>query len=86
MTQQCPDLDKEAFEIWEKDKSPKRGAAKLGIPKGTFKNRVERHRKRIACDAQAPDGFKVKGTSTLFNARGELVAQWVKTAAFDVNG
>lgn len=29
----------------------------------------------------APDGFRVRGTSTLYDADGKLRAQWVKTAA-----
>ncbi len=74
-----PEDDKKAHEVFERVKSNRAGAKELNIPLSTFKKRVARHRKRMACDADAPDGFKVRGTSTLFNNKGEVVAQWVKT-------
>lgn len=33
---------------------------------------------------EAPDGFHVKGKSTLYNASGELVLEWVKTSKDEV--
>jgi hypothetical protein len=35
---------------------------------------------RAAHDGGAPDGYHTQGRSTLFNGKGEVVAEWVKTA------
>lgn len=74
-----PDLDKEAWEIVESGKTMRQAAKQAGVPYDTFRKRVYRHRQRVDCDAYAPDGFKVKGTSTLIDSKGNKVAQWIKT-------
>lgn len=71
--------DREAWEVWDKCRSPTKGAKQLGIPISTFECRVKRHKRRIACDAGAPDGFFIKGTSSYFDKEGNLRGQWVKT-------
>lgn len=65
------------------------GAAKhLGITKGALRDRLRRLRKRAASRGFAPEagwnhpvpeGHRIKGNSTLFNADGGLDAQWVKS-------
>lgn len=79
MTLPIAELDKEAFEIYQREGTHAKGAKVAGINESTFKSRVHRHKQRISGDAVAPDGYKVKGTSTLYNNKGEVVAQWVKT-------
>jgi regulatory Fis family protein len=55
----------------------KAGAARLlGIPRSTLRNRLD------AVDRfDIPDGFKVKGTSTLYGPDGDEKLIWVKTSA-----
>lgn len=75
-----PELDAQALELYNQFGSHKEAAAHLGIPITTFKSRVHRARSRDP-KSLIPDGFKLKGTSTLYNSDGEVVAQWVKTTA-----
>jgi len=35
----------------------------------------------LAIDVEVPDGYQIKGTSTLYDADGEAKLQWVKTSA-----
>lgn len=49
-----------------------------GVPRGTLKNRMERAKER-GLVGDVADGFQVKGTSTLYDNKGEVVLQWVKT-------
>lgn len=52
-------------------------ARALGIPKSTFKDRLEAELSgKVAND----DNFKVVGRSTLRNAEGAIVAEWTKTS------
>lgn len=53
-------------------------ALALGISRPTFQHRyLEAQRRGMA----APEGFKIKGTSTLYNTQtGEAMLQWVKTS------
>lgn len=77
--QPVPELDKQAYELWQEHGSYDLASKASGIAKSTLLYRSRRHKKRIDADAPAPDGYKVKGTSTLYNKEGEVVAQWVKT-------
>ncbi len=74
-----PELDQEAYELWQQHGTYAEVARIKGIAVETIKCRAYRHKKRLSADAPAPDGYKVKGTSTLYNKEGEIVAQWVKT-------
>lgn len=65
-------------------------ARALGKTRTAVKDVVRRVRMRAAKQGYAPDhdmtktapeGFHVKGVSTLYNAAGEVAAQWVKTNA-----
>jgi len=63
----------------------------LGISRSTFAARLQEAQRRnfqpqnqalIAGDkAAAPEGYKLKGTSTLYGANGEVKIQWIKTDA-----
>src|SRR3990167_2090051 len=48
-----------------------RAAKTLGIPRQTLQNRLKNH--------DTPDGYKVRGTSTLYGPDGETKLVWVKT-------
>lgn len=50
-------------------------ARAMGIPKTTFKDRLEKEKQGIPVD------MKLSGTSTLYDAKGEVALQWVKTQA-----
>jgi len=52
----------------------------MGRPRKTLSNRVivARAQGKIP-DGSHPDGFAVKGVSTLYNKDGEIAATWVKT-------
>ena len=60
-------------------------ARSLGQPPETFRNRLERGRVmfagRAGVDGSAPDGYIVKGRSTLYGPDGDVKAEWVKTTA-----
>ena len=61
----------------------------LNIPVSSFKHRVNEARRAgmesqvqvIPRHAAIPEGYKLKGTSTLYNGAGEMTQQWVKTDA-----
>lgn len=74
-----PDLDREAYELWQQYGSYAEVARQQNIAVETIKSRAYRHKRRIDADAPAPEGYKVKGTSTLYDKNGEVVQQWVKT-------
>jgi hypothetical protein len=67
-----------------------RGAAKaLGIARGTIFNMMQSVKKRAAKSGHSPehdmtrtvpDGFLVKGVSTMYAKDGTIAAQWVKSA------
>ena len=77
---------KEAFSLLAEHGSGQKAADFLGISRGAFDNRIRVGRSRgYSPDHDmtriAPDGFNVKGTSTLYDAQtGEPKLQWVKTA------
>lgn len=62
-------------------------ALALGMPRATFQSRLKNARHRFGDQpldqghGNAPDGWRVKGTSTLFDADGVAKLQWVKTTA-----
>jgi len=67
------------------------GGRALGIPLATFRNRYEAALRMklqpmvqpiVGGDAHAvPEGYKLKGTSTLVDADGNTRLQWIKTDA-----
>ena len=68
----------------------RKAAASLGIPQSTFHARLTKERQGLPdgptkireTDAPAsiiPDGYRVKGTSTMYDADGVPRMQWVKT-------
>ena len=61
-------------------------ARALNMNRVTFRNRIESGRRlhteaRGAFGGTAPDGFAIKGVSTLYGPDGEVKAEWVKTSA-----
>ena len=61
-------------------------ALAMGIPRGTMDSRVKEAKHRFGNELErghgnAPDGWRVKGTSTLYDADGNAKLQWVKTTA-----
>ena len=72
----------------EKLGTAKAAASELGVTVAIVNKRVERVRAKATrrgwspehdMKATCPDGFSVKGTSTLYNGEGGITAQWVKT-------
>lgn len=64
--------------------SQKKAAQKLGINPRTLERRLKRLRMRGYSPQHdmtkvVPEGFTVKGVSTLYNRHGELTQQWVKS-------
>lgn len=61
-------------------------AMAIGVPRGTMDSRVREAKHRFGNELErghgnAPDGWRVKGTSTLYDADGNAKLQWVKTTA-----
>lgn len=78
-----PELLREAVEAYKAaGMNQLQAAAALNIPRATFANRL---RRAIAAGldeklvSEAPTGHTVKGVSTLYDAGGNVVQQWVKT-------
>jgi hypothetical protein len=76
---------REAIDAWKAcGENSSQAADKIGIPRPTFQHRLKR---AIALGfddkivSEAPVGHSIKGISTLYNAAGEIAAQWVKTRA-----
>ena len=81
------------FEQWQEAEAAlaacdgiKLDAAKyLSLPGATYRNRLMNGRARFAgragADGSAPDGYIVKGRSTLYGPDGDVRAEWVKTTA-----
>lgn len=74
----------EVLEALEKHKSQRKAAAALGISKGAITDALARVKARAALqdadrhlDRVVPDGFAIKGTTTLHKTANGL--QWVKT-------
>lgn len=77
----------EALEALQEHGTVTEAALALGMPRATLQSRL-RHAKHRFGDhpldqghGNAPDGWRVKGTSTLFDADGVAKLQWVKTTA-----
>ena len=78
------DQIREAFKALAKYKTKTNAAKSLGIPVGTFANRILTGTSRgYSPDHDmnhiAPEGFALIGTSTLYGPDGEMKNQWVKT-------
>jgi len=74
----------EAFATLEKFKTKQEAADHLGISRGAFANRIRVGTSRgyspdHDMSHMSPEGFAVKGVSTLYGPEGELKAQWVKS-------
>lgn len=72
---------------WETG-SQRKAAAKLGIAASTVQSSIENLRRRAAKKGYSPDhdmtrtvpdGYMIRGISTLYNAAGEPKLQWVKS-------
>lgn len=68
-------------------------AKKLGVTERNMRASLKRIRERAAKQGfspahdmtkTVPDGYNVRGVSTLYDANGNLVSQWVKSGADDV--
>jgi len=81
----------EALEAFEATKTPEcpqgnkaAAADALGLPRETYRNRLRAARGvvgRADVDGSVPDGYIIKGRSTLYGPDGEVKAEWVKTTA-----
>jgi hypothetical protein len=65
---------------------------KFGVARGTVSAAIEKLKRRAALRGYSPkhdmtrivpDGFKLRGVSSLYNKDGKLSAQWVKSSADD---
>lgn len=76
--QLSPELAKQAVDALAQAGGNVTEAAKsLGLPRATFANRLQRAE---SLGLKAPDGYRIKGTSTLYDVTtGEAKLQWVKT-------
>jgi hypothetical protein len=82
----------EYIEAIEAKGSNKKAAKYLGVAEATIERSLRDLRVRAASQGHAPShdmtrtvpiGFKVKGVSTLYNTKGEVASQWVKSTADD---
>jgi hypothetical protein len=80
----------EYIEAWEKHGSQRKAAEALGVSKSSLDDAIGKLRRRAALQGYSPkhdmtkvvpDGFKVKGVSTLYDKDGKLAAQWIKSSA-----
>ena len=59
--------------------SIRKAACALGIPRSTLQYRLKREPEQdIAADI-VPEGYRVRGTSTLYDKEGNVKLSWVKT-------
>jgi hypothetical protein len=79
----------EILEAIERTGSQRSAAKELGIARGTIFNMMQAVKKRAAKAGHSPehdmtrtvpDGFLVKGVSTMYAKDGTIAAQWVKSA------
>ena len=91
-----PELEKYATKVqwrhlqaWEKHGSQRLAAEATGVSKSLMHVSLKAALKKAAKNGYAPDhdmthaaapGFNVKGTSTMYDADGEMKLQWVKTS------
>ena len=59
---------------------PTEAARRLGLARSTLQSRVDRAREKFPeLTDRVPEGHKAKGVSTLYDAEGNVKAQWVKS-------
>lgn len=84
----CTPRQREYLEAWRKHGSSRRAAKALGANDGTVRRALVSAKRRAARHGHAPEhdmtrttpeGYHVRGVSTLYNSSGEVAAQWVKT-------
>lgn len=81
------ELMQEAVDAFKKYGAKSLAADALGIPRTTFDHRYRAAVKNGLDDAivhPAPSGHTVKGVSTLYDAGGNVQAQWVKTKVGEI--
>lgn len=79
-----PDMLREALAAVQEHGGVSAAADVLGIPRQTLQHRVRKAIKAgldAAIVHPAPQGHTIKGVSTLYDAGGNIAAQWVKTRA-----
>lgn len=86
----CTVRQLEYLDAIEKHGSHRKAAAALGVGKSSISDSMKALRKKAALQGYSPehdmtrtvpDGFKVKGVSTYYNAEGKPSGQWVKSSA-----
>ena len=86
------DRQKEIFNAIREYGSQRKAAAALGISKSTISEIVSKVKKYAETSGfspehdmtkTVPEGFAIKGVSTLYDSEGNLVQQWVKSSAQD---
>jgi hypothetical protein len=82
----------EYLEAVEKYGSNQKAAKALGLQRRTIDKAIQSLKLKAAAQGYSPehsmtrtvpDGFKVRGVSTLYNQEGQVAAQWVKSHADD---
>ena len=90
LLQYATDKQKEYIEAAIKYGSGRKAAIALRLNKSTINNAIKYAKKKAALMGYSPDhgmvhsvpdGYNVKGVSTLYNADGVITAQWVKSTA-----
>lgn len=83
------EVQREVIEAYERLGSSEKAAKELDRDAGNVRTIIRRVKKVAAKNGYAPEsdmtrtaaeGFTVKGVSTLYNADGQISAQWVKTS------
>lgn len=86
----CTDRQREYLEAWNEHGSAGKAAEALNAAKSAVTQAHTAVKKKAAMQGYAPDygmireapqGFHVKGVSTLYDKEGHMAAQWVKTQA-----
>lgn len=84
------DRQKEYIDAVNSTGSIRQAAISLNIPRQTVQDGLKKVKRKAAIQGYAPkhdmtrivpDGFKVKGVSTYYNAEGKASGQWVKSSA-----
>jgi len=74
----------EALRLWSEYGSISEAARQAGIARPTMQNRLDRAKIKFPdTEARKPENHYVKGVSTLYDADGQVRAQWVKTSLDD---
>ena len=90
LTQYATVRELDYIEALDKHGSTRKAAKALGVARSGFCEALARLKKRAALKGYSPehdmvhtvpDGFKVKGVSTYYNAEGKPSGQWVKSSA-----